>query len=121
MIAVLILFLGAAKQETKENIWYRPGVDEASQSSVIYKLDMSKGFAVADQNGILIIVLDAETGEQVAILFPNGGFWSAEILNQGPQEIIPKQEKKFQDKKNYDNLDDYLKSLGPGIEIKRTY
>jgi hypothetical protein len=35
---------------------------------------MSKGFAVADQNGILIIVLDAETGEQVAILFPNGGF-----------------------------------------------
>ena len=125
LIAALtaMLFIGAApqNQENLENIWYRPGVDEDSQSSVIYKLDMSKGFAIADQNGILIIVLDAETGEQVAILFPNGGFWSAEILSPGQQEFLPKEEKKFQDKKNYNNLDEYLKNLGPGIEIKRAY
>ena len=121
IILAAILLIGAKSNESNENIWYRPGIDEASQASVIYRLDMSKGYAIADQNGILIIVLDADTGEQVAIVFPNGGFWSAEISNYGPQENFPKEEKKFRDKKNYDNLDEYLKTLGPGIEIKRAY
>ena len=74
IILAAILLIGAKSNESNENIWYRPGIDEASQASVIYRLDMSKGYAIADQNGILIIVLDADTGEQVAIVFPNGGF-----------------------------------------------
>lgn len=90
------------------NTWFKYSNDKNDKTyNTLVTLDMSSGYADTDGFIVYIVVKDYNTNEWVTIGFPIG-YWEA---------YIPDNE----DKKDYINLEDYLKSLnnnGTKIEKK---
>ena len=73
-----ILFLSCPSIETT-NKWFKVTTDEANPE--IVALDMNRGYSYTEGPYILIVVQDSENKDEIVIAFPNGGYWTAPVLN----------------------------------------
>jgi hypothetical protein len=76
-----ILFLSCPSIDPIEttNKWFKVATDEANPE--IVALDMNRGYSYTDGPYILIVVQDSENKDEIVIAFPNGGYWTAPVLN----------------------------------------
>jgi len=84
LCAAGILFLSFPRASVPEpidtaNKWFKVATDDASTGDVTI-LDMSRGYAYSQHEHIIIVVSDSE-GYDTMIAFPNGGYWTAPVLN----------------------------------------
>ena len=103
LFSVFVLGFG---QECDEPIdmWFKVSNEEGENYGKILKLDMSMGYADTDGHYVYLFVKDVK-GDGVIISFPIG-YWE-----------VKKIEKSLDD---YDNFDEYLKSLkGKGTKIQK--
>ena len=68
------------------NIWYKVSSDELNKGEII-ALDMSGGYAACQGPYIYLAVNDMDSGEEVVIVFPNGGNWHSEKVDTVSVEI----------------------------------
>ena len=61
------------------NKWFKVATDDAATGDIVI-LDMSRGYAYSQHEHIIIVVSDSE-GYDTMIAFPNGGYWTAPVLN----------------------------------------
>ena len=90
-----------------ENIWFKLSTENGVQKVV--QLDMTKGKSFTDEMHIYLVVQDIETKELIYIVFPNGGDWTAEIKDPMLQAL----------EKEFNSLEEYLKSKGDGTQIQK--
>ena len=76
-----VLFLSCSPEDPIEttNKWFKVATDEANPE--IVALDMNRGYSYTDGPYILIVVQDSENKDEIVIAFPNGGYWTAPVLN----------------------------------------
>ena len=79
LCATGILFLSCPSVETT-NKWFKVAPDDPTSGSVVV-LDMSKGYSYSNGEYILIVVQDSNNNDEIVIAFPNGGYWTAPVLN----------------------------------------
>ena len=91
-----------------ENVWFKISSEDGYGQKVV-QLDMTRGQSFSDQMYIYLIVQDIETKELVYIVFPNGGDWTAEVKDP----MLDALEKEF------NSLEEYLKSKGDGTQIQK--
>ena len=70
---------------------------------------MSKGQSFSDGMYIYLIVQDIEKKELIYIVFPNGGDWTAETKDPFLDAL----------EKEFNSLEEYLKSKGDGTQIQK--
>ena len=58
------------------NIWHKISTDELNPGEII-PLDMSKGYISCEGPYIVMVVRIVDSEEEVIIMFPNGGYWTA--------------------------------------------
>ena len=90
-----------------ENVWFKLSTENGVQKVV--QLDMTKGQAFTDQQYIYLLVQDIETKDLIYIVFPNGGDWTAEVKDPMLQAL----------EKEFNSLEEYLKSKGDGTQIQK--
>ena len=90
-----------------ENMWFKLQTENGRQKVV--QIDMSKGQSFADPQYIYLLVQDIETKEIIYIVFPNGGDWTAETKDPMLQAL----------EKEFNSLEEYLKSKGDGTQIQK--
>ena len=91
-----------------ENVWFKISSEDGYGQKVV-QLDMTRGQSFSDGMYIYIVVQDIETKELVYIVFPNGGDWTAEVKDP----MLDALEKEF------NSLEEYLKSKGDGTQIQK--
>ena len=91
-----------------ENVWFKISSEDGYGQKVV-QLDMTRGQSFSDGMYIYIIVQDIETKELVYIVFPNGGDWTAEVKDP----MLDALEKEF------NSLEEYIKSKGDGTQIQK--
>ena len=91
-----------------ENVWFKISSGDGYGQKVV-QLDMTRGQSFSDGMYIYIVVQDIETKELVYIVFPNGGDWTAEVKDP----MLDALEKEF------NSLEEYLKSKGDGTQIQK--
>ena len=81
-----ILFLSCPSIDQIEitNKWFKVATDEANPE--IVALDMNRGYSYTEGQYILIVVQDSENKDEIVIAFPNGGYWTAPVLNPEPNK-----------------------------------
>ena len=77
---VLLLSCPSIDPIETTNKWFKVDPDDPTSDSVI-SLDMSKGYAYSNGKYILIVVQDSENKDEIIVAFPNGGYWTAPVLN----------------------------------------
>ena len=103
-----VSFSESESAECKEiNIWHKLSTD-AYRIGEIVSLDMSHGYSIADHKYIYIIAFELITGDTIVTVFPNGGHWESPKPDPFLQEM----------QKEFDSLEDYLKSQ-ESKEIKK--
>ena len=107
---ILIGFMYCSECECEEtiNVWFKYSNDINNKETYgkSITLDMYSGYADTDGVAVYLMVRDSNTGEWVTVGFPIG-YWEAWMPEDKKREFI--------------NLEDYLKSLnnnGNGIEKK---
>ena len=87
LCATGILFLSCPSIDPIDttNKWFKVAPDDPTSGGVVI-LDMSKGYAYSDGPYILIVVQDSENKDEIVIAFPNGGYWTAPVLNPEPNK-----------------------------------
>ena len=90
-----------------ENMWFKLQTENGRQKVV--QLDMSKGQAFTDPQYIYLLVQDIETKDILYIVFPNGGDWTAETKDPFLDAL----------EKEFNSLEEYLKSKGDGTQIQK--
>ena len=78
IIALLFfcLLLSSISIPENINVWYK--ISSAFDNpGELLAIDMSKGYSFCDGNTIYIIVNYKDTGEEVVVTFPNGGYFSS--------------------------------------------
>ena len=93
------LAFSLSEEKTNANVWYKISTDELNPGELV-AIDMSKGYAFADQGVIYIIAIDKNNGDQIIVAFPDGGYWEA----PGADDFLIEMQKEF------DNLEEYLKN-----------
>ncbi|MBC8436972.1 hypothetical protein H8D85_01465 [bacterium] len=81
--AIIILTCIAFTQSPEEcnsasqsnHTWYKTVLDDATQTTRVMELDMSKGYVSADPQYIYMLVIDKITGDHVTLLFTNGQYF----------------------------------------------
>ena len=78
---IIISFVGIisflfSEQKSTTDIWYRNVPNPQTGEPVILELDMSYGFAIADEQTIYLIVYDRKTGQEIKMAFINGDFFT---------------------------------------------
>ena len=86
------------------DVWFKI----SSEDGRLLQLDMTRGYTDTDGRYVYFLVKDVN-GENVLITFPFG-FWEVEEQKKDP--FLDELEKEFK------SLEEYLKSMGKGIEIK---
>ena len=81
------------------NVWYKVSTDELNPGEVV-ALDMNKGYSACDNGLIYLAVYELDTKEEVMVVFPNGGYWSAPGIDTISIEIQKHFGKLEQDLKN---------------------
>ena len=89
---VLLLSCPSIDPVETTNKWFKVATDEAISGEVVI-LDMSRGYSYSQAEHIILVVKDSE-GYDTVIAFPNGGYWTAPVLN-------PELNKKVEWKKEY--------------------
>ena len=88
LILIMVFSLGLvdSKKEEPVDIWYRtvPDVDNAGET-LIYKLDMSIGYAYCDGYYIYLVIKRVDVDKPVIIAFKNNDYW----LNDESHWITP--------------------------------
>lgn len=111
VIAMTTLFylgiLGACDEKREINVWYKVSTDELNPGKIV-ELDMSAGWSFSDGPYIYLIALDKENGDQVTLVFPNGGQWVAPEAEDWMLELD----------KEFRNLEEYLKNK-PSTSIEK--
>ena len=81
LCAAGVLFLSCPSIDPIEttNKWFKVATDDTTTGDLVI-LDMSRGYAYSQHEYILIVVKDSE-GYDTVIAFPNGGYWTAPVLN----------------------------------------
>ena len=79
LCATGILFLSCPSIDTT-NKWFKVAPDDPTSGDIVV-LDMSKGYAYSNGEYILIVVQDSENEDKIVIAFPDGGYWTAPVLN----------------------------------------
>jgi|TARA_R100001530_G_scaffold135634_1_gene113346 hypothetical protein len=89
-----VLFLSYSPEDPIDTVnkWFKVATDEAISGEVVI-LDMSRGYSYSQAEHIILVVKDSE-GYDTVIAFPNGGYWTAPVLN-------PELNKKVEWKKEY--------------------
>ena len=79
--AVGILFLSFPAIDPIEttNRWFKVSTDNAMPDIVV--LDMNRGYSYTEGPYIFIVVQDTSNRDEIVIAFPNGGYWTAPVLN----------------------------------------
>ena len=78
LCATGILFLSCPSVETT-NKWFKVATDDSTSGEVVI-LDMSRGYSYSRDDYILLVIEDTE-GYATVLAFPNGGYWTAPVLN----------------------------------------
>ena len=75
------LFLSCPSIDPVEttNKWFKVATDDPTTGDLVI-LDMSRGYAYSRDDYIIIVIKDSE-GYDTVIAFPNGGYWTAPVLN----------------------------------------
>ena len=94
-------------QSTEINVWRKVSSDELNPGEIV-PLDMSKGYTSCEGPYIVMVVRIVGSEEEVIIVFPNGGYWTA----PEPDPFLGELQKEF------DSLEEYLKSR-EGTEIEK--
>ena len=68
------------------NIWYKVSSDELNEGEII-ALDMSGGYSACQGPYIYLAVNDLNSGEEIVVVFPNGGNWHSEKVDTVSVEI----------------------------------
>ena len=89
------------------NVWRKVSTDALNPGEII-SLDMSKGYTSCEGPYIAMVVRIVGSDEEVIIMFPNGGYWTAPEPEPFLQEL----------QKEFDSLEDYLRNL-ESKEIKK--
>ena len=76
---VLLLSCPSIDPVETTNKWFKVATDDSTSGEVVI-LDMSRGYAYSQHEYIIIVVKDSECYDTV-IAFPNGGYWTAPVLN----------------------------------------
>ena len=71
----IISFLFSEEKNTTD-IWFRNVPNPQTGAPVILELDMSYGFAIADEQTIYLIVYDRKTGQEIKMAFINGDYFT---------------------------------------------
>ena len=112
LVLTAMLFLSCpaysnSTQNTEINVWRKVSTDELNPGEIV-SLDMSRGYAACDGPFVYIIVRMIDSEEEVVVAFPNGGYWTVPEPDPFLQEL----------QKEFDNLEEYLRSKG-GTEWKK--
>ena len=94
-------------QHKEINVWHKVSGDELDPG-VIVPLDMSSGYSACEGPYIYIVVKHLGTGEDVVVVFPNGGAWHSPEPDPFLQEL----------QQEFDTLEEYLKSK-PSTPIEK--
>jgi len=89
------------------NVWHKVSTDELNPGEII-PIDMSKGYTFCEGPYVVMVVRAVDSEEEVIIMFPNGGYWTAPGADPFLQEL----------QKEFDSLEDYLRNL-ESKEIKK--
>ena len=106
-LVTLIGFIFPQDCEEPTDVWFKISNDEKTYGDLI-AVDMSKGYADTDGVYIYLFVFDKDTQEGLIIAFPIG-YWEVEKISKFDREL----------EKEFKSLEDYLRSQGSGIEIKK--
>ena len=79
LTGILFLSYPPADPIDTVNKWFKVATDDSTSGEVVV-LDMSRGYAYSQPEYIIIVVKDSE-GYDTVIAFPNGGYWTAPVLN----------------------------------------
>tara|TARA_Y100000593_G_scaffold66718_1_gene122764 strand:+ start:162 stop:527 length:366 start_codon:yes stop_codon:yes gene_type:complete len=110
-LVTLIGFILPQECEEPENVWFKISNNPEHMYGKLMTIDMSAGYALVDELGIYLIVLEKNTGEEIVIMFPFG-YWEVGKVEKN----IPKKK----EKKEFD-LDEYLKqNKGKGLIVTTT-
>ena len=90
-----------------ENVWFKISSEDGPVKVV--QLDMTRGQSFSDHQYIYLVVQDIETKELIYVVFPNGGDWTAETKDPMLQAL----------EKEFNSLEEYLKSKGDGTQIQK--
>ena len=104
---ILCMSFTDSTQDTEINVWKKVSTDELNPGEIV-PLDMSRGYAACEGPYIVLIVNKVNSEEEVVIMFPNGGYWSAPKPDPFLQEL----------QQEFDSLEDYLRNL-ESKEIKK--
>jgi hypothetical protein len=76
-----VLFLSCDIEDPIDttNKWFKVATDDPTTGDLVI-LDMSRGYAYSRDDYIIIVIKDSE-GYDTVIAFPNGGYWTAPIMN----------------------------------------
>ena len=72
MVTFIMSLLFCDVKDSTMGIWFREVPHPQTGKKVILELDMTTGYAVADQYTIYIIVKDRKSGENITMAFVNG-------------------------------------------------
>ena len=104
---ILCMSLTESKQNTDINVWHKVSTDELNPGLIV-PLDMSRGYSACQGPYIAMVVRIVGSEEEVIIMFPNGGYWTA----PEPDPFLQALQKEF------DSVEDYLRKL-ESKEIKK--
>jgi len=94
-------------KELPANVWRKVSTDALNPGKIL-ELDMSKGYSFAENGIIYIVVMTADSSEQIVAVFPDGGYWTAPKPNPFLEELD----------REFDNLETYLRNKGTEIKKK---
>ena len=94
-------------KELPANVWRKVSTDALNPGQIL-ELDMSRGYSFTEGGVIYIVVMTADSSEQIIAVFPNGGYWTAPKPNPFLEELD----------REFNSLEEYLKNKGTEIKKK---
>ena len=104
---IIVVSFADSTKTTEINVWHKVSNDELNPGEIV-PLDMSEGYTYCEGPYIVMVVGVIDAEDEVIIVFPNGGYWSAPKPDPFLQEL----------QKEFDSLEDYLRNL-ESKEIKK--
>ena len=102
ILLVAAVFSFTPDQSPKEiNVWHKVSDDELNPGEII-PLDMSRGYSFCAGTVIYLVVNALDSGDEIVIAFPDGGYWKAPEPDPFLEEL----------QNEFDNLEEYLRSKG---------
>ena len=104
---ILCMSLTDSNKDMEINVWHKVSTDALNPGEIV-PLDMSRGYTSCEGQYIAMVVRIVDSEEEVIIVFPNGGYWTAPEPDPFLQEL----------QEEFDSLEDYLRKL-ESKEIKK--